>query len=57
MDPEYVDTLNIQALYRKSGETWVAVHWVVGATDVWYAWKPLCDERGVGPRRRGSRST
>jgi len=32
----------IQALYVKSGQTWVAVHWVMGASDVWYAYEPIC---------------
>ena len=36
-DPEMEDSPTIQALYRKSGNTWVAVHWALGATDVWYA--------------------
>ncbi|WP_127114241.1 hypothetical protein [Shimia sediminis] len=31
-------------LYRKSGDTWVAVHWSYGAGDVWFAWEPLCAE-------------
>lgn len=34
----------IQALYQRSGETWVAVHYAFGATDVWFAWDPLCRE-------------
>ena len=42
LDPEYMDGLAIQALYFKSGDTWVAVHWVMGATDVWYADGPFC---------------
>lgn len=40
--PHEVETLNMQALYVKSGETWVAVHWAIGATDVWWAWGPYC---------------
>ncbi|MFD3190676.1 hypothetical protein ACFMPD_10420 [Sedimentitalea sp. HM32M-2] len=42
LDSGYMDGVAIQALYRKSGTTWVAVHWALGATDVWYAWAPLC---------------
>jgi hypothetical protein len=34
-------------LYKLSGETWVAVHHAVGATDVWFAWGPLCREYGA----------
>ena len=37
-----MDGARIQALYRKSGDTWVAVHWVIGATDVWWADPELC---------------
>lgn len=36
-DPQMGDGASIQALYRKAGDTWVAVHWALGATDVWYA--------------------
>jgi len=32
----------MQALYYKSGETWVAVHWTIGASDVWWAYEPIC---------------
>jgi hypothetical protein len=41
-EPDVMDGIHIEALYRKSGDTWVAVHWQIGATDVWYAWDPLC---------------
>lgn len=44
LDPEVGDGATVQALYRLSGETWVAVHWAVSATDVWYSWEPLCRE-------------
>lgn len=40
--PDMFDGTHIEALYRKSGDTWVAVHWHMGATDVWYAWDMLC---------------
>lgn len=29
------DGVQMQALYQRSGNTWVAVHHVMGATDVW----------------------
>ncbi|MDO6730861.1 hypothetical protein Q4577_12590 [Marinovum sp. 2_MG-2023] len=44
LDPDFMDGTNIQALYRKSGDTWVAVHHAIGATDVWFSWEPLCVE-------------
>lgn len=42
LDLEDMDDIGIQVLYRKSGKTWVAVHWVIGAGDVWYAYGPIC---------------
>ena len=42
LEPEFMDGLAVQALYYKSGQTWVAVHWALGATDVWYAYDPIC---------------
>lgn len=42
VDPEFSDGTTLQALYRKSGETWVAVHWAIGATDVWFAYDEMC---------------
>jgi len=42
LDPQVGDGATIQALYKLSGETWVAVHWGISATDVWYAWAPIC---------------
>ena len=48
IDPEMMDGTNMQALMRKSGDTWVAVHWAIGATDVWFAYAPFCRRyRGV----------
>lgn len=35
-----------QALYWKSGATWVAVHVTFGATDVWWAQPRLCQDYG-----------
>jgi len=40
--PEDREGLGMQALYYKSGETWVAVHWAMGASDVWWAYEPIC---------------
>lgn len=42
MDPEMSDGSTLQALYMRSGATWVAVHHAIGATDVWYAWDGFC---------------
>lgn len=50
LDEEYMDGSTLQALYRKVGNTWVAVHWAIGATDAWYADPMLCGEyRAVLP--------
>lgn len=42
--PEVMDGTTLQALYRKEGDTWVAVHWAIGATDVWYADPGFCPD-------------
>ena len=42
IDPEYMDGTSMQALMRRSGTTWVAVHWAIGPTDVWFAYGPFC---------------
>ncbi len=44
IDPDFMDGMTVQALYRKVGDTWVAVHWAIGATDVWYADNAFCEE-------------
>lgn len=50
IDPYVGDGATVQALYRLSGKTWVAVHSGISATDVWYSWEPLCREyRAVIP--------
>ncbi|MEQ5870095.1 hypothetical protein J4E08_09300 [Sagittula sp. NFXS13] len=36
------DGAAMQALYQRSGDTWVAVHWTVGATDAWWYWTEYC---------------
>lgn len=40
--PYDMDGTGMQALYMRSGQTWVAVHWAIGATDVWFAYGPIC---------------
>lgn len=42
IDPETMDGTSMQALMRRSGDTWVAVHWAIGPTDVWFAYGPFC---------------
>ncbi len=44
VDPEFMDGTTLQALYYKSGDTWVAMHWALGATDVWYADSFYCKD-------------
>ncbi len=44
---EFMDVTAIQALYRKEGDTWVAVHFSFGATDIWFAYGPFCREYGA----------
>ena len=39
--------VDIQVLYQRSGETWVAVHHVMGATDVWWADPVFCPTWGA----------
>ncbi len=46
-DVEYMDGSSLQALYRKSGSTWVAIHWVIGATDAWWYDPALCPDYAV----------
>lgn len=44
LDIDFGEPKDFHVLYRKSGDTWVAVHWSSGATDVWFSWEPLCRE-------------
>lgn len=41
-DASILDGVAMQVLYVRSGETWVALHWAIGATDVWWADPALC---------------
>lgn len=41
-DPEFSDGASMHVLYQLSGGTWVAVHWSIGATDVWFAAPEFC---------------
>ena len=50
IDPDVGEGATVQALYTLSGKTWVAVHWGIAATDVWYSYGPFCrDYRAVIP--------
>lgn len=46
MEPDYIEGVNLQALLMKEGQTWVAVHWAIGATDVWWADRRFCGQWG-----------
>lgn len=39
---EMMGGATVQVLYQRAGDTWVAVHHALGATDVWYAWQDYC---------------
>lgn len=44
-DPEGIDFMDgssMQALFERAGDTWVAVHWAIGATDAWFTAPELC---------------
>ncbi len=41
---EGIDGVGTQALYRREGTQWVVLHYVVGATDVWWDNPALCPE-------------
>ena len=43
---EDLDGVHMQALFTKSGNTWVAVDHSVGATEAWWAWEPYCEVWG-----------
>lgn len=42
LDPKFMDGASFQVLYRRSGRVWVAQHWVLGATDVWWSTPEFC---------------
>lgn len=41
-DPNLDHEASIQALLRKSGDVWVAVHHGISPTDVWWSWDAYC---------------
>ena len=44
IDLDFVDGTRVDVLYKKLRKTWVAVHFAIGATDVWYGNPIFCDE-------------
>ncbi|MEM9344391.1 MAG: hypothetical protein AAGA87_15210 [Pseudomonadota bacterium] len=46
-DFSFYDGTTMHAIFQKSGETWVAVHWAIGPTDVWWAAPELCEAYGA----------
>lgn len=50
LPPDLIDRVDghptMQAMLQKSGDTWVAVNWAIGPTDVWYAGEPYCAQWG-----------
>ena len=42
IDPYVGDGPTVQALLQRSGRTWVAVHYAISPTDVWWAWDEYC---------------
>lgn len=44
IEPDYMDGTSVSVLYRKLRNTWVAVHFSVGATDVWFASPDYCGD-------------
>lgn len=50
LEPDWMDGSRVDVLYKKQGQTWVAVHHAIGATDVWYSAPQYCREyRSVIP--------
>lgn len=43
---EFMDGVHMQALYVKSGDTWVVLESSIGATEAWWAGWPYCDDWG-----------
>jgi hypothetical protein len=41
---DQMDGTSVSVLYRKLRNTWVAVHFDIGATDVWFASPDYCSE-------------
>ena len=43
---DMMDGTHMQALYVRSGDTWVVMEHAIGAMDVWYAGEPFCSSWG-----------
>lgn len=46
MDMSYLEVANMQALLQKQGNAWVVVYSLIGATDVWWSERRLCEHWG-----------
>ena len=44
IEPDIMDGVRVDVLYKRLRKTWVAVHHAIGATDVWYSWEAYCAE-------------
>lgn len=44
---DMMDGTQMQALYVRSGQTWVVMEHAIGATDVWFAGEPFCSSWGA----------
>ena len=42
IEPDIMDGVRVDVLYKRLRKTWVAVHHAIGATDVWYSWEAYC---------------
>lgn len=42
VNPEFYDGTTMHVLYVRSGDLWVAAHYSIGSTDVWWADPELC---------------
>lgn len=45
--PNEMDGTSVSVLYRKLRNTWVAVYFAIGATDVWFSSPEYCNEYGA----------
>lgn len=42
-EPEEFDGVHTHVLYRRSGATWVAMDWSIGATEAWFSTPEYCE--------------
>ena len=41
---DLIDGPRMEVFYKKSGGQWIPVLHMVGSTDVWFLWEPICAE-------------